>query len=100
MLAEQFVAQQMIANQKDELCYWARTSPGSSAEVDFIIVREGQIIPIEVKSGRSGSLKSLHYLLEHHPHITKAIIFSNAPFGINEKLHFIPIFWAGNYSAV
>ncbi len=100
MLAEQFVAQQMIANQKDELCYWARTSPGSSAEVDFIIVREGQIIPIEVKSGRSGSLKSLHYLLEHHPHITKAIIFSNAPFGVQEKLHFIPIFWAGNYSAV
>lgn len=95
MLAEQFVAQQMISTQKDELCYWARTSPGSSAEVDFVVVRDGKIIPIEVKSGRSGSLKSLHYLLEHHPHVSQAIIFSNAPFGIQEKLHFIPIYWAG-----
>ncbi len=95
MLAEQFVAQQMIASQKEELAYWARTSPGSSAEVDFVIVRDGKIIPIEVKSGRSGSLKSLHYLLEHHPHISQAIIFSNAPFGIQEKLYFIPIYWAG-----
>lgn len=95
MLAEQFVAQQMIATQKEELAYWARTSPGSSAEVDFVIVRDGKIIPIEVKSGRSGSLKSLHYLLEHHPHISQAIIFSNAPFGIQEKLYFIPIYWAG-----
>ncbi len=95
MLAEQFVAQQMIASQKEELVYWARTSPGSSAEVDFVIVRDGKIIPIEVKSGRSGSLKSLHYLLEHHPHISQAIIFSNAPFGIQEKLYFIPIYWAG-----
>ncbi len=95
MLAEQFVAQQMIATQKEDLTYWARTSPGSSAEVDFVMVQEGQIIPIEVKSGKSGSLKSLHYLLEHHPHITKAIIFSNAPFGVQEKLHFIPLYWAG-----
>ncbi|MEA5259553.1 DUF4143 domain-containing protein [Arcicella aquatica] len=95
MLAEQFVAQQMITTQKEELTYWARTSPGSSAEVDFVMVGDGQIIPIEVKSGRSGSLKSLHYLLEQYPHITKAIIFSNAPFGIQGKLHFIPLYWAG-----
>lgn len=95
MLLEQFVAQQLIASQKEELTYWARTSPGSSAEVDFVVVREGQIIPIEVKSGKSGSLKSLHYLLEHYPHIAQAIIFSNAAYGIQGKLNFIPIYWAG-----
>lgn len=95
MLAEQFVAQQIIASQKEELNYWARTSPGSSAEVDFVIVRDGKIIPIEVKSGKNGSLKSLHYLLEHNLHIDSAIIFSNAPLGVQEKLNFIPIYWAG-----
>jgi uncharacterized protein len=95
MLSEQFVAQQIIASQKEELTYWARTSPGSSAEVDFVFVREGKIFPIEVKAGKNGSLKSLHYLLDNNPHISTAIIFSNAPFGIQGKLNFIPIYWAG-----
>jgi predicted AAA+ superfamily ATPase len=41
------------------LYYWHREKLNSSAEVDYIIQHENQVIPIEVKAGTTGSLKSL-----------------------------------------
>lgn len=41
------------------LYYWHREKPNSSAEVDYIIQHENRVIPIEVKAGTAGSLKSL-----------------------------------------
>lgn len=41
------------------LYYWQREKKGSTAEVDYIIQHENQIIPVEVKAGTTGSLKSL-----------------------------------------
>jgi predicted AAA+ superfamily ATPase len=32
----------------------------SSAEVDYVIQHENQVIPIEVKAGTTGTLRSLH----------------------------------------
>ena len=58
-LAEQFVAQELLAWHGPELFYWARDARGSSAEVDYLIVCGGNIFPVEVKSGTGGSLKSL-----------------------------------------
>ena len=95
MLAEQFVAQQLIAQTDQQVFYWARTEPGTSSEIDFVMMQEGKIIPIEVKSGKSGSLKSLHYLLEKYPNIEKAIVFSQVKSGINNKIQFVPIYFAG-----
>lgn len=40
--------------------------PGN-AEVDFLFVKEGNIIPVEVKSGVKGGMKSLKVFLETHP---------------------------------
>ncbi|MDF7818434.1 AAA family ATPase [Runella sp. MFBS21] len=96
MLAEQFVAQQFIAYTDQKTFYWARTEAGASSEVDFVMVKDGKILPIEVKSGKSGSLKSLHYLLEHHPTIGKAIVFSHARQGTLDKIQFVPLVFAGN----
>lgn len=45
------------------LYYWHREEKGSSAEIDYIIQHGHQIIPIEVKSGSTGSLKSLHFFM-------------------------------------
>ncbi len=95
MLAEQFVAQQLIAQTNGQLYYWARTEAGASSEIDFVLVQKGKVNPIEVKSGKSGSLKSLHYLLENNPHIENAIVFSQAKFGRQDKIQFIPIYFAG-----
>lgn len=95
MLSEQFVAQQLIANNNQNVYYWARTESGTNAEIDFVITKNGKIIPIEVKSGKSGSFKSLHYLLDNNKNIEKAIVFSLANYGNNNNIEFIPIFWAG-----
>jgi predicted AAA+ superfamily ATPase len=46
------------------LYYWTREEKGSSAEVDYIIQHNNQIIPIEVKSGSTGNLKSLHLFMQ------------------------------------
>lgn len=49
---------------KDELPYfWVREKTQSSAEVDLVMTFNGEIIPIEIKSGATGSLKSLHQFI-------------------------------------
>ncbi len=47
-----------------ELFYWQRHEKGSNAEVDYIIQHANQVIPIEIKAGSMGSLKSLHLLMQ------------------------------------
>ncbi len=46
------------------LYYWNREKKGSEAEIDYIIQHENQVIPIEVKAGTTGKLKSLHYFMK------------------------------------
>ncbi|HOY85326.1 MAG TPA: AAA family ATPase [Candidatus Syntrophosphaera sp.] len=41
------------------LSFWVREKYQSSAEVDFVLPHRGKLIPIEVKSGKTGSLRSL-----------------------------------------
>ena len=70
-LMEQFIGQQLLTQKADykepELEYWARENKSSAAEVDFIINHHSNIVPIEVKSGKSGSMKSLQvFCLEKH----------------------------------
>ncbi|MEY4064437.1 MAG: hypothetical protein RIR26_645 [Pseudomonadota bacterium] len=69
LLAEQFVGQELIgesvtASESGHLFYWARNAKSSSAEVDYLVVRKGQVWPVEVKAGKSGTLKSLHLYLK------------------------------------
>ncbi|MBN1684786.1 MAG: AAA family ATPase [Gammaproteobacteria bacterium] len=67
-LAEQFVGQELIAYAKNyqpsKLFYWEREKAGSTSEVDFVVNFGIDIIPIEVKAGKTGWLKSLHIFLE------------------------------------
>lgn len=66
-MAEQFVGQMLRTLNRfymdPELYYWAREEKTSHAEIDYIIQHGGQLIPIEVKSGKTGTLKSLHLLM-------------------------------------
>jgi predicted AAA+ superfamily ATPase len=93
--AEQFVGQQLLTQGFVPLNYWARNKTNSSAEVDFVIENNGEIIPLEVKSGASGKLRSLHLLLSENSEVKKAVIFSKSQTGVEGKLHFLPIYLAG-----
>lgn len=75
-LAEQFVGQEMAVSQGDEPYYWARPERGSSAEVDFLAVQGDRVVPVEVKSGATGRLRSLKLLMEAYPGCTRALVFS------------------------
>ncbi len=66
-IAEQFIGQHLQASLTEtpnrELTYWLREGRSSNAEVDYVIALDGNIIPIEIKSGATGSLKSLHQFM-------------------------------------
>jgi predicted AAA+ superfamily ATPase len=61
-LAEQFVAQELAASEaglRKPLHYWLREGKSDNAEVDFLWSLGKTIVPLEVKAGASGRLKSL-----------------------------------------
>jgi predicted AAA+ superfamily ATPase len=74
-LAEQFALQEISANQepyeKREMYFWKRDKRGSSAEVDTLYIHNSAVIPVEIKSGKTGSLKSLQlYKTLYNPKIS------------------------------
>lgn len=66
-MAEQFIGQHLLydrpAYEKPQLFYWNREKRGSSAEVDYLIAHENQVVPVEIKAGTTGSLKSLQIFI-------------------------------------
>ncbi len=88
-MAEQFVGQEMLVSQKGGLYYWDRQAKSSSAEVDYLAVLDGKIHPVEVKSGATGSLRSLHLFLASYPECGKALVFSDRPYAdlLSKKSH-------------
>jgi predicted AAA+ superfamily ATPase len=67
-LCEQFAGQHLLYSneyyKKPDLFYWVRDAKSSSAEVDYIISSGSKIIPVEVKAGKTGRLKSLHQFIK------------------------------------
>ena len=63
-LAEQWVGQQLLYSKatymNPELYYWHPPKSLVQAEIDYLYVHNNEIIPLEVKSGSNGSIKSLH----------------------------------------
>ncbi|MEK7271007.1 MAG: AAA family ATPase [Planctomycetota bacterium] len=96
-MAEQFVGQEVLAARGGDLHYWSRETPGSQAEVDYLIEVEGDIYGVEVKSGASGRLRSLHLLLSEHPNVKGGMVFSSRPYEElpAQRLTFLPIYYAG-----
>ncbi|SRR5579883_3388140 len=66
-LAEQFIGQMLKTlvpfYVEPNLYYWVRHEKASSAEIDYLITHHEKIIPIEVKAGSTGWLKSLHLFM-------------------------------------
>ena len=70
-MIEHLVGQELLASQFNALSslnFWVREKQTSSAEVDYIWPFEGKLMPIEVKSGAEGKLRSLHLYMDLAPH--------------------------------
>ena len=91
-MAEQVVGQQLASlgggDRPPELHYWLRHARRGNAEVDYVISHRGWIVPIEVKAGRSGSLKSLlQFVHEKRPPV--AVRFDANPPSLQTVSHAI-----------
>lgn len=95
-IVEQFVAQEILAyadfHKQAKLYYWHREAKNSNAEIDFIVIKNGEIIPVEVKSTHKGSMKSLHLFLESHPNSKFGLKISMGPFSQHNNLVEIPLY--------
>jgi len=94
-VAEQFAGQELIACQspytKAELYYWGRKAKNSTAEVDYLIEKNGCIIPVEIKSGHEGRIKSMHIFIEKYKSET-ALKISQAPFKKGNPIISLPLY--------
>ncbi|MFN2358640.1 MAG: DUF4143 domain-containing protein, partial [Desulfotignum sp.] len=94
-VAEQFVGQELLAYQnpysKPCLYYWAREAKNSNAELDYIIQKQGSVIPIEVKSGAIGRMKSMNMFMEKYQ-VKQGIKISQAPYDPANKIISLPFY--------
>lgn len=99
-VAEQFVGQELLALSnnmiKSKLYYWVREAKSSSAEIDFLIVKNNKLVPIEVKSGKRGTLKSLLLYLETYK-VDQGVKISQATYKKESDLRSLPFYALGSF---
>lgn len=95
-LLETFVGQELLVysdpHVKYALHYWQKEDRGASAEIDYLIQKQGQVIPIEVKSSKGTQLKSMHYFLKTHPLSKYGFRFSSHDYSIHENIYSYPLY--------
>ena len=71
LITQELISLNTISSKKPN--FWVREKRQSSSEVDLVISHKGKVIPIEIKSGSTGSLKSLHQFMErtNHPYAVR-----------------------------
>lgn len=66
-LAEQYIGQELLnvyeTFRERKLYYWMREKRNAEAEIDYVIQINNKIIPIEVKAGKTGRLRSLQVFM-------------------------------------
>lgn len=71
IITQELISLNNLSNKKPN--FWVREKSQSSSEVDLVFTYKDKIIPIEIKSGATGSLKSLHQFVEktNHPYAVR-----------------------------
>ena len=93
-LAEQLVGQELRAcrpfNQEPALFTWVREARNSNAEVDYVMQVGTRVVPIEVKAGATGRLRSLHMMV-CEKQLDLAVRISSEPLLLNEVSTALPV---------
>jgi uncharacterized protein len=81
-LAEQLIGQALRLlgdphGTGHELFYWQREG-GRPGEIDYVLELAGRIVPVELKAGASGAMKSLHQFM-HEKRLELAVRFDTNP---------------------
>lgn len=88
-IAENYVAQAFSANLIP-LLYWKN---GNTAEMDFVIQKGVNVIPVEVKSGIRVRSKSMHIFMKQYK-CTYGIRLSKKNFGFENGIKSVPLYAA------
>jgi predicted AAA+ superfamily ATPase len=77
-VAEHIAGQQLNARRRtsQKITFWVREKNNSSSEVDYVYPCQQMVIPIEVKSGKSGRLRSLHQFMDRVDHCYAVRLYS------------------------
>ena len=94
VVAEQFIGQHLAYKDQGrnppELVYWLREGRKVNAEVDYVISLGSNIFPVEVKAGRSGTLRSLQQFAASGKS-SMAVRFDTNPPSRQEVSHQVPL---------
>lgn len=94
-LAENFVAQELLAAGPDDLYSWTERN----SEIEFLMVKCGAIIPVEVKAGHRTQAKSLQqFIIKYSP--KEVIKLSAKPFSGTRQLANVPLYFAGRLASL
>lgn len=95
-ITEAFCGQEILAysgfDVKPQLYFWQRQERSSNAEVDYLIQRGRQIVPVEVKSGAPGTLKSLRLFLDEHKRLRHGVRLSALNYEAADRLFSMPLY--------
>jgi predicted AAA+ superfamily ATPase len=105
-IAEHVVGQELLTldmNRLNKPRFWVREQKQSNAEVDYLIPFGPYVVPLEVKAGKTGSLRSLHQFMDMVPHSYAVRLYagplqetdSTTSSGKTYKLLNLPYFLAG-----
>jgi predicted AAA+ superfamily ATPase len=98
-IAEIFVGLELLKTAScyipQKLYYWQREQKNNQAEVDYIIQKNEKIIPVEVKSGSSGKMQSMHLFLKEKKS-EYGIRTSLENFAQYDKIKVYPLYAVGN----
>ena len=98
-IAEQLVGQELIAYQdcyeEAKLYYWCREEKGSLAEVDYVLNVDSQIIPVEVKSGKSGRFEISTVNAKRKEFNSRCSYFATSTLQLHENLLSVPFYLIG-----
>lgn len=110
-IAEHIIGQELLSCEASvlaKLYFWTREQKNSQAATDFTFSHQGGLIPVEVKSGKGGKLKSLHLYMDMANHKTAVRFYSGKPGierlysanGTQYSLRNLPFYMAGQLNKV
>lgn len=80
------------------LYYWQREALNSNAEVDYLIQKQQEVIPVEIKSGRKGSMQSLYLFLKEKKR-PYGVRFSLENHSVYDQIRVYPLYAVAEFLA-
>jgi len=79
LIAEHIVRQELLSvdmSKNRKYPFWVREKKQSNAEVDILLQYENLVVPVEIKAGKTGMLRSLHQFMDRVDHLHAVRIYA------------------------